>query len=207
MLKHLFEAAVTFIVVIDPVGAVPLFLTATQGRSLKEQQKIALKATIISAMMLIFFLVFGQLLFDRLGIKLYAFKIAGGLVLLLVSLQMVLAKHSEDGKKINPPEERDVAIFPIALPYIAGPGTIMAVVLQTDNDLYTIAEQAAVGGVLLVILFATFLILHFASYFFKVLGNTGIDVVTRIMGLILASMAVQTIITGISGCFRLNIIS
>ncbi|MFA5812001.1 MAG: MarC family protein [bacterium] len=205
MLAHIIKAAVTFYVVIDPIGTVPLFLSATKGKGISEQRCIALKACIISACILIAFIVLGQILFDHLGIEMYAFQVAGGLVLLLVSLKMILDADLE-GVHVDEQQkrvERDVSVFPVALPYIAGPGTIMAVVLQTDNDLYSPMEQAVITGVLLGILLMTWFTLRSASYFQKWLGKTGIDVITRVMGLILAALAVQTILAGISGHFKL----
>ncbi|PKN35976.1 MAG: MarC family transcriptional regulator [Deltaproteobacteria bacterium HGW-Deltaproteobacteria-19] len=207
MLKHIIEAAVIFIVVIDPIGTVPLFLTATQGRTTGEQRRIATRAIVVSAVILIFFIALGQILFDYLGIGLHAFRVAGGLVLLLVSLRMILAAEVEgihlDEKDRSRPPAGDPAVFPIAMPYIAGPGTIMAVVLQTDNDLYAPLEQAVIACVLLAALALTWLTLLCASFFQKWLGKTGIDVVTRVMGVILAALAVQTILMGISGYFKI----
>lgn len=206
MLKHIIESAVTFFVVIDPVGTVPLFIVATKGKSVAEQRSIALKATIISACILIFFIALGQLLFDHLGIGLNAFRIAGGVVLLIISLKMILESEitgmeAEDGDSEH---KRDVAVFPIALPFIAGPGTIMAAVLLTDNDLYSPFEQAVVSLVLLGILLITWIVLRFAKQLEKLLGETGINVVTRVMGLILAALACQTILNGIQGYFKLG---
>jgi multiple antibiotic resistance protein len=206
LVKHIIEAAVTFFVVIDPIGTVPLFLSATKGTPAVEQRRIASKAIVIAAAILIFFIALGQILFDHLGIGLHAFRVAGGLVLLIVSLRMILEAdlegvHVED--KNNKQQTGDPAVFPIALPYIAGPGTIMAVVLQTDNDLYAPAEQAVIACVLVVILAFTWGTLLSAAYFQKWLGKTGIDVVTRIMGMILAALAVQTILAGIGGYFKI----
>lgn len=205
MLEHIIKAAVTFYVVIDPIGTVPLFLSATSGKDIHERRRIALKAIIVSACILIAFIVLGQLLLDHLGIELYAFQVAGGLVLLLVSLKMILDADLE-GVHVDEQHkhvERDVSVFPVALPYIAGPGTIVAVIMQTDNDLYSPMEQGVITVVLLAILLMTWLTLRSASYFQKWLGRTGIDVITRVMGLILAALAVQTMLTGISGHFKL----
>lgn len=205
MLSHIIKAAVTFFVVIDPIGTVPLFLSATKGKEMREQRRIATKATIISACILIAFIVLGQILLDHLGIEMYAFQVAGGLVLLLVALKMILDADLE-GVHVNAQQgraEHDVAVFPIALPYIAGPGVIMAVVLQTDNDLYSPFEQGVITLVLLGILLITWFTLRSASYFQKLLGKTGVDVITRVMGLILAALAVQTMLSGITGHFRL----
>ncbi len=205
MLAHIIKAAVTFYVVIDPIGTVPLFLSATKGKDVREQRRIALKACIISACILVAFIILGQVLLDHLGIEMYAFQVAGGLVLLLVSLKMILDADLE-GVHVNAHQtgvERDVSVFPIALPYIAGPGVIMAVVLQTNNDLYSWKEQAVITGVMLGILLMTWFTLRSAPYFQKWLGKTGIDVITRVMGLILAALAVQTMLAGISGHFKL----
>ncbi len=205
MLSHIIKAAVTFFVVIDPIGTVPLFLIATKGRSLGEQRRIAAQGTIIAGVILVAFIVLGQVLFDHLGIDLHSFRAAGGLVLLLVSLKMILDADPDaiPLSEQHPHGERDLSVFPVALPYIAGPGTIMAVVLQTDNDIYSPMEQAVITGVLFGILLITWLTLRSAPNLQKILGKTGIDVITRVMGLILAALAMQMILGGISGHFKL----
>lgn len=207
LIKHMIEAAVTFFVVVDPLGCVPLFLIATRGRSTAEMRTIATKAILASAAILITFILLGQIVFSYLGVGMDAFRIAGGLVLFVVSLKMILQAEpggvSEDYASAHPHTE-DPAVFPIALPYIAGPGMIMAVVLQTDRTVYGPAEQALIVVVLLAVLALTWAILLGASFFRRILGKTGIDVITRIMGMILAALAVQTILTGAGGYFKLG---
>ncbi len=209
LIKHIVEAAITFLVVLDPIGNVPLFLGATRGRSAAEVRRIASKAILVSAAILIFFIVLGKILFEYLGIGLHAFRIAGGLVLFVVALRMILEAALEgvdprEGESGRNPGAGDPSVFPLALPYIAGPGMIMAVVLQTDRAVYAPAEQAVIACVLLVTLAVTWAILLGAAFFQRLLGKTGIDVVTRIMGMILAALAVQTILMGIAGYFKLS---
>jgi len=207
LIQHLIKSAVTLFVVIDPIGTVPLFIIATRGLGLAEQRRVAIRATVISALILVFFITAGQLLLDHLGIGLNAFKIAGGLVLLAISMKMILEAEPEGKAGDDEAGEvrKDVAVFPVAMPFIAGPGAILAVVLLTDNDLYPVIEQAAVTGVLMGILLITWLTLFFAAQVQKWLGETGVNVVTRIMGLILAALSIQTILIGIQGFFKIGV--
>ncbi len=204
MYKHLLESAVTLFVVINPIGLVPLYLTAAKDRTPQERRKIAWRAAVIAGAILTFTIALGQILLDALGIGLNAFKIAGGMVLLLISLHMILSDEPEEDDAPRSNNRRDIAVFPLAMPFIAGPGAILACVLLTENDLYSLLEQTAVAGVLVGVLFIVWMVMRFSPYIEKLLGETGVNVVTRLMGLILAALAVQSILTGIKGFFKLS---
>ncbi|MFA5192979.1 MAG: MarC family protein [Verrucomicrobiia bacterium] len=203
MLRHLLEAFITFFVIVDPFGAIPIFLTLTANSTAAEQRRIAIKATIVSAAILLFFIGLGQLVFDYLSINLHAFKVAGGCVLLVVSFQMVMGFVGQQDVSKN--QYTDIAVFPIALPYIAGPGAIMAVILQTDNDVYSMFEQAMVALVMLVVLGINLLFLLSAPVINRLIGKAGNDVLTRVLGLILAAISVQSIFSGIAGFFHIKL--
>jgi len=202
MFRHLVEAFIAFFVVVDPFGTIPLFLSLTADHTAAQQRRIAVKSTFVAAGILVFFIVLGQIIFDHIGVNLYAFKAAGGSVLLILSLQMVMGSNAQQDPSNQ--QQTDIAIFPIALPYIAGPGAIMTVILQTDNNLYSIYEQAMVTLVLFVVLGINFLFLLFAPVVNRVLGKSGNDVLTRVLGLILAAIAVQSIFSGVAGFFHIG---
>lgn len=147
-------------------------------------------------MILLVFIAIGQLVLEALGIDLASFRIAGGLVLLVIALRMVLAE-TETSSDTDAPLRGNVAVFPLAMPFIAGPASIMAVVLLTDNNVYTVWQQAETAVLLLLVLAFTYACLVGAELVQRLLGQTGASVVSRIMGLILAALAVQSILTGL----------
>jgi multiple antibiotic resistance protein len=136
----------------------------------------------------------GQIILDAIGIHLHSLKVAGGIILFLFGLQMLFGKM--DAKVERSPEDgRDLAVFPLAVPSIAGPGAMMAVILLTDNDVYTVPEQVQTGIVLLVVLFLTYVLLLFSDAILRVIGRQGAAVLVRVMGIILCSLAVEIVLT------------
>ena len=196
MFEKLFHDLVTLFVVVNPIGVVPLFLAVAGRESAAARRRIAAQAIIISAVILLVFIAIGQLVLEALGIDLASFRIAGGLVLLVIALRMVLAE-TETSSDTDAPLRGNVAIFPLAMPFIAGPASIMAVVLLTDNNVYTVWQQAETAVLLLLVLAFTYACLVGAELVQRLLGQTGASVVSRIMGLILAALAVQSILTGL----------
>lgn len=209
MLERIVTDAVAFFVVVDPVGLVPLFIATTPGETPQGRRAIALRAVIVAALILIAFIAGGQLLLKALGIGVPSFRIAGGLVLLVLSLRMIL-EEAPGGASTGAPKpdargpKQDVAVFPIAIPFIAGPGTIMAAVVLTDNAKFSLPEQAVTVGVLLVILAVAFGMLLMADPIQRVLKDAGTNVVRRVLGLILAALSVQIILEGIRASFSLH---
>jgi len=203
-MQHIIQDAVTLFVIIDPIALVPIFIAITHLESSEQRQKIALRAVLISAAILGGFIGLGQPLLNALGVSLSAFQIGGGLVLLIVGLEMVLAKESAESTTENNQPAGDIAVFPLAIPFIAGPGAIMSVVLLTDNDKFNILDQLATAGVTLTILAFTYWILIQSDGIQKFLGSTGANMVTRIIGLIVVAIAIQTMLTGISTFFKLG---
>ncbi len=190
--------------VLNPFYLVPVYLHVTEHLTPKARRRTALRAVVIAAAILIGFVVLGQILLDALGIDLPSFSIGGGLVLLAVALQRILAPaydSAEEKVGSSLDRARDVAVFPLATPHIAGPGAIVAVVLLTDNDKFGIAEQALTTLVMLAILAFLYAVLLGASTVHRLLGMTGADVLDRISALVLAALAVDTIIEGIHASF------
>jgi multiple antibiotic resistance protein len=204
MLQHIIQDAVTLFVIIDPIALVPVFIAITYRQDPQARQKIALRAVLISAVVLGGFLIFGQFLLNALDVSLSAFQIGGGLVLLIVGLQMVLEQEkSNTNEEESSRDVGDVAVFPIAIPFIAGPGAIMSVVLLTDNDKFTIADQGITAVVMLSIMAFTYWILTQSERIQSLLGATGANIITRIIGLLVVAIAIQTMLTGIRSFFNL----
>jgi multiple antibiotic resistance protein len=192
-------------VVIDPIGSIPVFIAVCAGLSAAAQRKVAIRAIVVSAAILLFFLVGGQVLLEALEIHLAAFQIAGGIVLFLFALTMIFgeSKVEEETRQINP-NAGDLAIFPLAVPSIASPGAMLAVVMLTDNHRYSVAEQMITAATMLTVLALTLLMFFMAAPILRVIGSSGASVVSRVMGLILASVAVDNILRAVTIYFNLS---
>ncbi|VTR97681.1 MarC family protein [Tuwongella immobilis] len=188
--------ATTLFVVIDPIGQVPLFLALTRNSTDTERRRVAFRCIVIASIVLGLFILGGQFLLGKLGISLPSFQIAGGIVLFLFGLRMIF---EEEGKR-EPHQldlKPDVAVFPLGIPSIAGPGSMMAVVLMTDRTRTGLLENLASTMVLAVILGMTYVCLRLAVPIQRLIGDTGANVVSRVLGLILAALAVEKILEGI----------
>ena len=201
MLQHFLQDAVTLFVVIDPIGLVPVFIAITQKEPQVSRRRIAALGVGISTLILLVFLVMGQILLEALEISLPAFRTAGGILLLIVGLQMVLEESGGHSASTDPASSVDLAVFPLATPLIAGPGGIMSVVLLTDNTKFGVMDQMITALALLSVLLLTLIALLCADWIQKGLGRTGVNVVTRILGLLLAALAMETILAGVKGYF------
>ncbi|CAM3852781.1 MarC family protein [Vibrio aquimaris] len=202
MLSVLFTQFVVLWAVIDPVGSVPVYLSQTQHLSAKQRRLVALKAVGISAGVLLFFLLVGQLLLDAMQIPLPAFQAAGGLVLLLFALTMIFGESKpEQETKISEEASHsdlaDLAVYPLAIPSIASPGAMMAIVMLTDNHRYSAADQLVTAAVMIGVLLITLILLLGATHIQKWIGNVGAAIISRVMGLILAAVALNNLLLGI----------
>jgi multiple antibiotic resistance protein len=191
------------VAVIDPLGSIPVFLEATKGFDDKAKKRIAIKASAIAGMILIFFIVGGQLIMEAMEITLSAFQISGGVILFLFALTMIFGEGKPEEEKHLIKDYRNVTVFPIALPSIASPGAIMAVVLITDNHIYSFWQQLITTAILICVLGVTCVLLLSARHIQNRVGESGITVISKVMGLILASFAVQSILSGIKEYFNL----
>lgn len=187
--------------VIDPIGSIPVYLEATKEFDLTHRKKIAIRASVIASLILLFFIIIGQLILEGMSVSLDAFQISGGVILFLFALTMIFGDGKPEQEKNKITDYKHVTIFPIAIPSIASPGAIMAVVLMTDNHSYSIKEQAITTFLVLFVVGITCLILLTANRLQKRIGSYGITVISKVMGLILASYAVQSILSGISDYF------
>ena len=185
---------VTLFIVVNPISALPMFLAVTRGFDPAAQRRVAVMAVLTSFGVLLLFIIGGGFLLEKLGISLRAFQIAGGIVLFLVALDMVR------GAAFAPPsggadQTTDVAIYPLAIPKIAGPGTMLTVVLLTDDHRFDVIQLAQTTTVLAVVLAITLGILLLAAPISRLIGDAGANIVSRVMGMILVALAVHTVLS------------
>lgn len=201
-------AFTTLFATIGPVEAATLFVTLTPRSTGGERRRMALRATAIAAALLLVFALFGGALLQVLGIGLPALRMAGGILLLLMGIDMVFARHS-GGTSTTADEaaeathKDDITVFPLATPLIAGPGALGAVILLMEEAEGDLALQGVVLGALFAIMLVTLVLLLMAAQVQKLFGVTGLNVVTRIMGILLTALAVQFMFDGLaaSGLF------
>src|SRR6476660_6243762 len=170
---------------IDPIGNVAIFAGLTASLTPAERHRTALRATLYATVILVVAVVAGQIILDAIGIHMHSLKVGGGIILFLFAIKMLFG--GLDSKPGSPTEGRDLAVFPLAVPSIAGPGALMAVIVLTDDDVYTVPQQAQTRVVLLVVLLMTYLFLRFSDIILRVIGQQGASVLIRVMGIILAS--------------------
>ena len=185
-----------FFATIDPVGTLALFVGLTASASATDRTRIALRSVGYAAAILVASIVLGQVLLGSLGIRLASFQLAGGIVFFLFGVQMVFGTGAAAPDN-DTDAERDVAIFPLAVPSIASPGSILAAVVLTDNRQFTIAEQAISGLLLLAVLGITLIFLLQANRIYNLIGSAGSMLLVRVLGLILAALAVEMVLESI----------
>lgn len=188
--------------VIDPVGTVPVFISATRGQTAEEKKKVAKIAAVVAASILLFFIIVGEIVLRSMGVPLLAFQISGGIILFLFALTMVFGESKPEEEVRAAKKVEDAGIFPLATPSIAGPGAIMAVVLLTENGSHSFVEQAITSMLMIIIVFITYLLMLSAGFLYKYIGEGGASVISRVMGLILASIAATNILQGIKEYFQ-----
>ena len=192
-----------FFAVIDPIGTVPVFIAVTSGFDSREKRKIAFLATLVSAGILLFFVAAGELILTSIDIPLPAFQIAGGLVLFLFAITMIFGESKPEEELKMADKTSDTAIFPLAVPSIASPGAMLAAVLLTENNRYSLIEQAQTSMMMLCVLLVVLILMLLAGRVHGLIGDGGASIVSRVMGLILASVAVNNVLSGIKEYFLL----
>ena len=210
MLAHFLSAFVTLFVVIDPPGCAPIFAGLTGGASAGQRRTMAIKSTAIAAGILIAFALLGEPLLHVLGISLDAFRIAGGVMLALIALEMVFEKRTQkrteraSAVREQPGPVEDISVFPMAMPMIAGPGSIASAMLlmgRSHGFMEHATVLAALGAVLAVMLAS----LLAAGALMRLVGESVEGVITRLLGVLLAALAVQFMLDGVRGAFHLAI--
>ncbi|ANU07023.1 MarC family protein [Paraurantiacibacter namhicola] len=205
MTELFFSAFITLFVVIDPPGCAPIYAGLTKGATAAQARNMAIRACIIAAIILLIFALFGQDLLGALHIELDSFRIAGGLMLFWIAWEMVFEKRTqrreERAEKVAAtPEVEDVSVFPMAMPMLAGPGAIAAIMLL-QNEAEGLEESLVVLGALGAVLLLTMLALIAAGPLIRLLGHRVEAVITRLLGVLLAALAAQYVIDGLRGSF------
>ena len=203
MSQFLWQAFITLFVVIDPFAVVPMFVALTRNETTAHKRHTAVKSTVIATILLLSFAFVGDKLLDALSISEPAFRIAGGFLLLLAAIEMVVARASGIRTTTGDEDEEaahrdDISVFPLAIPLIAGPGALTSVVvLMRQAEAMDLKASLGVVLILIAVLLITYLSLLISDRLMKLLGVTGTNVMTRVFGIILAALAVQNIINGI----------
>ncbi|UYV36363.1 MarC family protein [Rhodobacteraceae bacterium D3-12] len=194
----LFREFITLFVVIDPIGTLPVFYFATQRVPNHLHWKIAFRGVVVATFVLLLFLIGGQIVIEAIGLRLGSFQIAGGIILFLFALTMIFG-DPKASREIEAAEKDHMsgAVFPLAMPSIASPGAMLAVVILTDNKSHSIPDQMVTGALLMVVLMITLVLLLLASQVKRVIGSTGSNVISRVMGMILAAVAVDSVVNGL----------
>jgi len=202
------RAFVTFFTIIDPVGLAPVVIALTANLNDAQRSTIVTRAVIISAIIIAFFALVGRFLLDRLGISLYAFNMAGGALLFLVAVDMLFGRPSGVRETKTEQEEaatrEDISVFPLAIPMIAGPGTIATTILYVDLATPNIFDLLSVAAAIISALFVAWLVMRSSMWIIRHVGRTGILVLSRILGILLAALAIQFILNGIGTFVQLN---
>jgi len=207
MLDQVVKFFVVFFVVVEPISLLPLFVSLTEGANEEYRRRMANRAVLLSGSILFLFALFGAKFLELMGISLEAFRIFGGLLLFLIALEMVFARESgtrtTSREHAENRQRADISVFPLAFPFIAGPGALATILLWfgpvsiTDSPLH----WAALFGAALAVLVIAYVFMRLAGRLMRVIGVTGASVSSRLLGVILGALAVQFVIDGLKGAF------
>lgn len=188
---------VTLLVVIDPIGTAPLFVALTAGMDPKRRRRVALRACVIAVGILTVFGLAGNTVLESLGISLPAFRIAGGLLLFLIAVDMLFEKRTKRREDRTQDDDHDPSVFPLATPLIAGPGAMAAMILLNTGADVTWMDKLEIHLVMLGVILLVLAMFMIGGLIEKALGRTGILVVTRLLGMLLAALSVQFVLDGL----------
>ncbi len=201
MLEVFFQTFVLYFVVIDPLATAPLFLIVTQGLKLKNKLRIAFEATLIATLILIFFAILGNFILSYLQISLSAFTIAGGIILFLISLEMLFDKRSQRKEDEIRESSTATSVFPLAIPLLAGPAAITSVIVSVADMGRNLMSQVTGLLALILVMILTFISFYVVSKSSKIINKKVTSVISRVIGIILAGLSVQFILDGIQKIF------
>jgi len=196
MFETFIVASTTLFATIGPLDVTAMFAGLTANETAEHRRYMARRGVLISTAILIFFAFIGDALLSSLGISLAALKVAGGILLLLIGIEMV-SKSATPADTEEHQDSKDISVFPLATPFIAGPGTMGAVILLMADTAGDPWSQTAVVAALVAILTLTFLLLILATQVQRLLGATGLHIITRVFGVLLSALAVQFIFDGL----------
>lgn len=202
------NAFVTLFVTIDPIGLAPIFLALTTGMNRQQRYGIAMRGSLIAFVCLILFSLIGAVVLETLGITIHAFRVAGGLLLFYIAFEMIFEKrqerHEKSSEKVNLTKDQlaSIAVFPLAIPLIGGPGAISAVIILSSQMGGTWTGQLILMSVITVVIILVVLAFVLAEFIDKYIGNTGRMILTRLLGVLLAALAVQFVADGALALFQ-----
>jgi multiple antibiotic resistance protein len=195
--QNLLAMFITFFLVVDPVGILPLYLSLTSGFPEAKKIRVIYRALITAAVVFLVFIFFGRGILRFLGIQTGAFFIAGGILLFFVSIDMLFAAPKRTKTSDQEKDSEDISIFPLGIPILAGPGTITTILLYVGKEDANLTTYLMVGVVLLLVLLLAGIFLRLSDYLVRILSSTGLSVIERIMGLILSGLSVQFVYDGL----------
>jgi multiple antibiotic resistance protein len=205
ILKFGLAAFATLLVVVDPPGVVPLFVALTKGETSARRRAILVRAVLIAFGAALFFLVAGRAVLSYLGVTVHAFSISGGILLFVAAMPMLFGQRG--GLQSPEPKDRsdghDIAVFPLAMPLLSGPGTIATILLLTSQAGGDFQKVAAIGIAIAVVFLVAFVTLYLGARLIRLVGEGGVDIATRVMGIVLAALAVQYVLNGVTGYYHL----
>lgn len=207
---------ITMFVTIDPIGSIPVFLFAASAVPEKMHRSLAIRGVLVAGVVLLGFLVGGQFLLEGLGLRLGAFQVAGGIVLFIFAMTMIFGESKPEAEIAEAEREESHAaakasamaraVFPLAMPSIASPGAMLAVVILTDNHRVSVGEQAMTAALLVVVLLITLVLLMLATRVQRLIGASGVSVISRVMGMVIATIAVDAVLSGLDVLGVLDVI-
>lgn len=205
MADELLKFFVLFFVIVEPISLVPLFAAMTEGADESFRRRMALRAVLIAGTVFALFAIGGAWFLQTMGISIAAFRIAGGIMLFLIALEMVFARESgtrtTSEEKDESKKRADISVFPLAFPFIAGPGALAIVLLTFGASRGDVPLSVGLFGVVTLVLALTYALMRLTPLVMKVMGVTGANVVNRLSGVVLAALAVQFIIDGATAAF------
>jgi multiple antibiotic resistance protein len=198
------QSFLTMLVVVDPVGLVPMFLALASDRTALERRRLARRAVLVAGGILLAFALAGHWVLHRLGISLGAFQVAGGILLFWIAVRMVFAEHQREtaAEEAEARSRVDISVFPLAIPIIAGPGSMASIMILVGEVRTVHGGLALVVLTTAVVLLLCYAALRLSEPLVRALGTTGVNVVTRVLGVLLAALAVQYVADGALTLFR-----
>jgi len=195
---------ITIWVIIDPIAALPIFVALTSTYDGATRRQVAAATALFTLVVLVFFICLGQIIINAVGVSLRSFEIAGGLILFAFAMEMVLGESKKEGDaEVSREGPLQLALYPLAIPNLAGPGAMLIVILRTDNTRVSLVEQAETTVAVVAVIAVTYCLLLLAGPIARIIGTGGANVIRRIMGMIIAAYAVNMVLSGISDWLQL----
>lgn len=199
-------AFITLLVVVDPPGVVPIYVALTKDEKPGDRRVILIRAVLIALGVALFFLFAGRAVLSYLGVTVHAFSISGGILLFVAAMPMLFGQRG--GLQAPEPKEKgsvgeDISVFPLAMPLLSGPGTIATILLLTSQAGNDMPKLIAIGVSTALVFLVSFIALYLGARLIRLVGEGGVHIATRVMGILLAALAVQFVLNGISGYYKL----